>query len=208
MPLMSTKGLSSIKVKSVEKRAPLFVLRGIILFLVVLMTCSSCLRSIKENEQKHCTLNFKNVIESGLGNVDEYDLGKDLFPEYLINGLPESFLIKKSPDLIIGDDDIMLIRIQVDPYSNPKPAWNVIVHLRKEASERMGNFSKEHLKKRVVLEIDGQVVSIGLIDMVLSETFSIGFTRVSLSDLENTFKKVTNNIRIEKAPEKRKRITI
>jgi preprotein translocase subunit SecD len=142
-------------------------------------------------------LNFKEVLDAVGEREGEYEPGKHRYPDYEVKGIPETFVIKKTPDLVIADSDIESIEVKTDRYSSPKPAWSVRVRLFEGASERMRVFSESNLKKRVAIEVDGVIVQIPTVQGVLTNEIGLTFVSVPLSEIETTLKKVTHKIRTE-----------
>jgi preprotein translocase subunit SecD len=127
-----------------------------------------------------------------------YEPGRKLYPRYSYEGLPEDFVVKKSPDVSFKDRDIEYVEIKKDPFSPAHmSSYIVTIYLQGKSAERMRAFSEKHLKKRVAIEIDGKIINIPTINDIVENKFSIIFVKTSISDLENEIKKVTDKIRIE-----------
>jgi preprotein translocase subunit SecD len=165
-----------------------------VIFLLLLYSCFS---GIHGNVAQSCALNFKSVQEENYQGSYAYEPGKELYPGYLYEGLPENFAVKKSPDLSLTGEDIELVGIKRNSFSPPHiSTYIVTIHLKKESAERMRTFTETHLNKKVAMEIDGKIVKIATIMGIISHKLSVAFTRTSLSEIEDEFKKVTGKIRI------------
>ena len=171
----------------------------IILILILISTiCNSCFSSIQNNSSQRSVLNFKAVLEGGTLKNLGYEPGKELYPSYSYEGLPDDFLIKKSPDLSLTDRDIKLIEIERNQFSPSYMAvYTVTIHLQQESAERMRTFSAKYLNKRVGLEIDGKIFKITTLIDVMSSQVVVHIARTSFSEIESQFRKITDKIRIK-----------
>ncbi len=147
---------------------------------------------------KWSAINFKAVHESANQGNGDYELGKELYPKYSYEGLPEDFTIKRSPDLSLSYADIELVEVRKNPYSpSYLSVYDVTIHLNNEAGERMHAFSVKHLKRRVAIEVDGKIICIGTLAYVVDNELVVMIIKTSSAEIENTFGKVTDKISIK-----------
>lgn len=188
------------EVRFSRKQAQLFYFERIVLIVVVLLLFSSCMADIHNELSRRRELNFKTVQEVPSEKNNRYEPGKRLYPRYSHEGLPEDYVIKKSPDLSFSYKDIKEVEIERAPaYPSTLSAYTVRVHLWKEPAERMRIFSTKHIDKRVAIEIDGKILAIPTILDIMSDEVLITVARRSLPEIESEFKKVTEKIIIKES---------
>jgi len=181
-----------------SKKQSCFYFEQIVSIVIFLLLCNSCLTDIHSNSSQRRSLDFKTVQEAGGGRNYEYEPGKELYPRYSYEGLPEDFVIKKTPALSLTYEDIELVEIKKDPFSpSYMSTYIVTIYLSEESVKRMRTFSGKHLKKRVAMEIEGKIIKIATIVDIIGDKLSVTFTDASLSEIENVFRKVTEKIKIK-----------
>jgi preprotein translocase subunit SecD len=172
-----------------------------ILFIIVFILGFSSGPKKPENSYN---LNIKQIItSSNIETQSNYENGKALFPQYQYHGLPEDFLIKKSPDLSFSYGDIKSIEIDRMPFYFPdKLAYNVSISFHPLAGERLFAYTKQNVNEKVALEIDNKIFVIATILEPLRTKMVITVGNKTVKQIRSELSKICNNIIIGGGGEK------
>lgn len=143
-------------------------------------------------------LNLKQVIDTDNNINSDYEYGKELYPQYSYQGLSDSFLIKKSPDISISPNEIELIKIRRMPFVPASiSAYIVSIHFNPSAVKKIKAYTKRNVDKRIALEIDDKIFVIAKILDVLQDEAKITLRQRSLEEIERELRKISNNVVID-----------
>jgi hypothetical protein len=170
---------------------------GVILVLILAFT-SFFVPDIEATERSSHCLNIKQVIDDNgktIGIDPNYELGKRIYPGYASEEVSESFLIKKVPDISLCKEDVKLIEIETEPFTQPHlaPGYIVTIHLQAAAANRISNYTKRNLDKRVAIEIDGTIFAIPKILEQVKTKMRL-FAGSDLEDIKRVLGKISDKI--------------
>lgn len=169
---------------------------GKILILVLLFGVFHC-SYIQANAKNYHCLNIKEVvdIEDKIGIDSNYEYGKRLFPQYTDAELSENFLVKKIPDLSLCRDDIRLIEVEREPFTQPHltPGYVVSIHLQSVAASKISEYTKRNIDKQIALEIDGRSFAVPTILEQVKVKMRL-FVGADLEEIKRELGKISNNI--------------
>lgn len=164
------------------------------LCLLIIMGCSMHSRDTLSTS----SLLIKKVVTDPHAVLDgEYEAGNVRYPAYAYQGLPDTFLIKKSPDLIIAHNDIRKIQIQKAPSSTAEPTYIVLVSLDPNKLSEVKAFAVRNLNQRVTIEIENNILSIVKILDVPSDDILFS-TNMDLAHLHSALKRVFPKVSLPK----------
>ena len=93
-----------------------FKCSSVIISAMIFIFMISVISAETKEEVLH-NLNIKKVIANpNMINNSDYEYGKMLYPQYDYEGLPNNFMIKKTPDISFEPKDIKLIEVIKEPW--------------------------------------------------------------------------------------------
>ena len=152
----------------------------------------------KDKDALHC-LNIKKVItDNNVRDNSEYEYGKLIYPQYERYGLPENFMIKKTPDVVFRPDEIKSIKIKNQPFI--RLSYVVTINLEPSGQKKIDAYAKKNINSLVALEIDNNIIVMpkitGEIDtMQTTLQFTIG--NKTIQEIEMELRKISKDIVIE-----------
>ena len=164
--------------------------------------------SIAESKNERITENgfcLKQVIEdSNLKVNNNYEYGRELYPRYKESGLSNDFLIKKVPDLCIDPVHIKEIRISKQPpFPGAHQSYEIKITFDKLAASEMIVFTKSNLKKRIAMEVDGEIISIApILDPIEDVLIIFVASEKSIQEMKAIYFRISKNIIVESSQDK------
>ena len=174
-----------------------------ILFIILFLNIS-----IAESKNESIADNgfcLKQVIEdTNLKANDNYEYGRELYPRYKESGLPDDFLIKKAPDLCIEPVHIKEIRISKQPpFPGAHQSYEIKITFDKLAASKMIVFTKSNLKKRIAMEVDGEIISIApILDPIEDVLIIFVASEKSIQEMKAIYFRISKNIIVESSQDK------
>ncbi len=157
-----------------------------------------CFSNVGRIEEATHYLNLKQVIDTNDSINSNYEYGKKLYPQYSYEGLSDSFLIKKYPDISIGPNEIESVRIKRMPFAPPSmSAYIVVIHFDPSAAKKIRAYTKKNLNKRIALEIDGRIFAIVKVLDVEEYELNITLSKRNLKEIEKELLKKSKNVVID-----------
>jgi len=130
-------------------------------------------------------LNIKQVLLTDDKINSNFEYGKNLYPEYSYCGLPDNFLIKKTPDLSIAPKHIKSVEIRKMSHSRTRmPAFLVDIHFDSSAATEINAYTKQHMNEEIALEIDNKIFVIVKNSVALGEEVHIFLVKKILKYLK------------------------
>lgn len=165
-----------------------------ILFLLFLII--SCTPQISVSGEEANLIKIKEVINhDNVKHISDYEYGKYRYPYYKIEGLSDSFLIKKSADIILYPKDITSVKIS-NMYNTPQKidAYWVKISFTLAGSKKMKNYTLRKIDERIALEINDTLFVIAKVLSPIENEVSMPIIDKSITELKDILKKVTKEI--------------
>ena len=148
---------------------------------------------------------FKSVrLNADCGKDPDYERGADRFPSYLRHGLPECFLIKRSPDLSIPPADIKRVTIKCMPSKTPfgnnpaaRESYLVTIDFTESALNAVHTYTEAHVRSRVSIEIGNDILIIPTIINPIESSMTITISDKRFSEIKNIMSKICSDIEVE-----------
>jgi len=165
-------------------------------FLFVSFLLTLACFSINADERKINLSIKKVVIDPQYQDNDKYESGKSRYPSFARSGLPENFLIKKVPDIVIYREDIEYITIDnADFVTSSKPVYEIFIRLKPSMSKVMSNYTKSNLGNHISIEIFGEVIAIAKIIGVISDEMVLS-TSQDINKIEKSLRQISDNVEL------------
>lgn len=137
------------------------------------------------------------VLIDGLISETDYVKGKELYPEYAYIGLPENFLIKKEPDIIIYPKEIRLVEIKKMIFvSATMEVYTITFHFDDSIKAKIQEYTEEHLDELIALEINSEIFCIAKIIDIIEGELTVSIGNKSFDEVNFYVKKIARNIRM------------
>ena len=163
--------------------------------LVVLLVYSALFFSIVGAKAEPLyNLNIKQVLLTDDNINSNYEYGKNLYPEYSYCGLPDNFLIKKTPDLTIAPEHIKLVEISKMHSLTRMPAFTVVIHFDSPTASQINAYTKQHMNEEIALEIDNKIFVIAKNLGSSGKEVQIALVKENIEALEEDLKKICSNV--------------
>ena len=151
-------------------------------------------------EENLYALVFKEVItdQDVPFNPSRYVFGRHLYPQYSYHGLPENFLIKKSPDISIAPTDIESVSIVRNPFSQSHVLhYMSTITFKPRVANQLFEYTKRNLEKRIAIEIDGRILAIPTILQPIENILLLDTAGMPIEVLQSTFQKISANVTVK-----------
>jgi hypothetical protein len=159
-----------------------------------------CVTSTESKENVLHNLNINKVItNSSMINNSDYAYGKKLYPQYSYEGLPEYFMIKKTPDISFEPKDIKLVEIIKEPWiPDGKLQFTVNIFFNSSGRDKIISYSKQNINNKVAIEIDSKILVIATILEKVENEIAFIINNKTAQTIADEFKKVSKNVQIKK----------
>ena len=178
---------------------------SIFIFFALLLPMSKSSLLAEENLY---ALVFKEVITDQDVPFEpaRYVFGRHSYPQYSYHGLPEHFLIKKSPDISIAPTDIESVRIVRNQFSASYMLhYMSTITFKPSVANHLFEYTKRNLKKRIAIEIDGRILAIPTILQPIENVLLLDTAGMPIDVLQSTFQKISTNVTVkDDAPDRLK----
>ena len=149
--------------------------------------------------QTDACVNFREIVDNGDNIADSYrddfDYGNKLFPNYYNQMLSETYLIKKKPDISIFKKDIVIIEIiKGSSDSKDLECYEVVINLSPTASSMFENYTTKMIKKKLAIEINGQILFTPVIVSKVTSEFIVTTCKIPIAEISKSLKQVCDNI--------------
>jgi hypothetical protein len=183
------KCIKALKILGNKKLMSSFTL--LLIFWPVLSHC-------EPDQQALPNLSFKRVVlHGGSAFKGDYEQGKYLYHDYSLMGLPENFLIKKTPDISFNPSEIEWVEITKMPFVQPGIlAYDIKIVFDESAKEKIRKYTSRNVNKRIALEIDEKILAIATIVEPVATEMVISVSDKTVDELEKEFSKVSEKISI------------
>lgn len=181
------------------------VLLCIQIIAIILLFYYNIFPSFAGGKNKDLSYLILKRVETNLSSFSEtaYVKGKELYPEYSYHGLPENFLIKKTPDVTIDPKGIRMVEIRKMRFAPVNmPAYTIIFHFNTSTAIKIRNYTKENLNTHVALEVDGKIFVIAKILDVVENKLNISVAKKDINEIKCTVRKISRKIIIDKELER------
>jgi len=144
-------------------------------------------------------LNVRQIIvDPNLSTNPNYEPGRELYPKYSYHGLPDDFLVKKTPDISINASEIKLIKIKRMPFSSlSDQVYTVTFYLDSRAAKKMQEYTVTNVGKKVALETADKIFVVATILNVISDELSITVLGKDVGEIEVQLRKLSQNIVVD-----------
>jgi preprotein translocase subunit SecD len=170
------------------------VIISIIVFIFIISV-----RSAETKEDILHNLNIKQVItNSKMIDNSDYESGKMLYPQYSYEGLPEYFMIKKTPNVSFEPNDIKLVEIIKEPWiSDDMLQFTVNIFFNSSGRDKIYAYSKQNINKKVAIEIDSKILVIATILEKIENEMTVIINKKTAPTISAELRKVSNKIIIK-----------
>jgi hypothetical protein len=172
-------------------------LRQIIILTMVLFSLVFAFPSNGRKEKASHYLNLRNVItDPGVKHESDYEYGKLIYPRYKAIGLPDNFMIKKSPDLSFGSQELKVIRIARQSFSNVE-SYVVSIVFEASIGDKLTKYTKNKIGDEIAVAVDEYILVIARILDVFDKELTFTVTNRKLNEIEDKLSPVSRKIIIE-----------
>ena len=155
--------------------------------------------SAETKEESLHNLNIKKIIVNpNKINNSDYEYGKMLYPQYDYEGLPNNFMIKKTPDISFVPKDIKLIEVIKEPWiPDNMLEFTVNIFFNPSGQRKINPYSNQNINKKVALEIDSKILVIGTILEKIENEMQVIINKKTAQTIAAELRKVSNNVIIK-----------
>ena len=166
--------------------------------LLTIIVVSACMPKMGLSEEGNSRVLIKEVINhDNVKNLSDYEYGKYRYPNYEVEGLSESFLVKKMADVILDTSDIKSVEIR-SMYDNNINAYWVKILFTLTGAKKIKAYTRTKIDERIALEISDSLLVVATVLSPIENALSMPILGENVTELMEIFGKVTKEIAVVK----------